>query len=62
MLEPFELWLGMHSVGFSFLFFPVMLPSEIPKLPTDLPVRGFPTVFHFYAMLILTPAQFFCSL
>ena len=22
-----------------------MLPSEIPKLPTDLPVRGFPTVW-----------------
>ena len=21
-----------------------MLPSEIPKLPTDLPVRGFPGV------------------
>ena len=28
-----------------FIFFlPVMLPSEIPKLPTDLPVRGFPGV------------------
>ena len=23
----------------------VMLPSEIPRLPTDLPVRGFPTVW-----------------
>ena len=29
-----------------FIFFlPVMLPSEIPKLPTDLPVRGFPGVW-----------------
>ena len=23
----------------------VMLPSEIPKLPTELPVRGFPGVW-----------------
>ena len=22
-----------------------MLPSEIPKLPTDLPVRGFPGIW-----------------
>ena len=30
-----------------FFFFPllVMLPSEIPKLPSDLPVRRFPTVW-----------------
>ena len=29
-----------------FIFFlPVMLPSEIPKLPTDLPVKGFPGVW-----------------
>ena len=28
-----------------FLFFLVMLPSEIPKLPTDMPMRGFPTVW-----------------
>ena len=29
------------------LFFPIpiMLPSEIPKLPTDLRVRGFPGVW-----------------
>ena len=31
-------------MGF-FVFLLVMLPSEIPKLPTDLPVRGFPTVW-----------------
>ena len=28
-------------------FLPVMLSSEIPKLPIDLPVRGFPTVRKF---------------
>ena len=28
-----------------FLFFLVMLPSEIPKLHTDMPMRGFPTVW-----------------
>ena len=33
------------SCGFYFSFFlPVMLPSQIPKLPIDLPVRGFPIV------------------
>ena len=49
-LEPFagkfsflHLWLGTYSVCCFFL--PVMLPSEIPKLPTDPPVRGFPTVW-----------------
>ena len=33
--------------GFYLFIFssPVMLPSEIPKLPTDLPVRGFPGVW-----------------
>ena len=31
---------------FIYLFFlPVMLPSEIPKLPTDTPVREFPGVW-----------------
>ena len=30
---------------FFFFLLPVMLPSEIPKLPTDLPVRGFPGVW-----------------
>ena len=28
-----------------FIFLLVMLPSEIPKLPTDPPVRGFPGVW-----------------
>ena len=32
--------------GFSFFFFLlVMLPSEIPKLPRDPPVRGFPAIW-----------------
>ena len=30
---------------FFFSFFPILLTSEIPKLPTDPPVRGFPTVW-----------------
>ena len=34
---------GAYSVGFPPP--PVMLPSEIPKLPKDPPVRGFPTVW-----------------
>ena len=33
-------------MGFNYLFFlPVMLPSEVPKLTTDLPVRVFPGVW-----------------
>ena len=34
-------------MGFIYLFFflLVMLPSEIPKITTDLPVRGFPGVW-----------------
>ena len=39
-----QLWLGAYSVC-SFLVLPVLLPSEVPKLPTDPPVRGFPTVW-----------------
>ena len=31
--------------GVFFFFLQVMLPSEISKLPTDTPVRGFPTVW-----------------
>ena len=31
-------------MGFAF-FLPVILTSEIPKLPTDLQVRGFPAVW-----------------
>ena len=38
---------GVYSVGvlFCFFFLPVMLPSEIPNLPTNPPVRGFPIVW-----------------
>ena len=43
-------------MGFIYLFFLlVMLPSEIPKLPTDQPVRGFPGVWKlllFYNSLL----------
>ena len=39
-----QLWLGAYSVCF-FLVLPVLLPSEVPKLPTDPPVRRFPTVW-----------------
>ena len=34
--------------GFYLFFLPVMLPSEIQKLPPDLPVRGFPGVWKLY--------------
>ena len=33
--------------GFFFFFLQVMLLSEIPKLPTDPAVRGFPTMWKF---------------
>ena len=46
LLFCWELLLGTSSVGFIYLFFlPVVLPTEIPKLPTDLPMRGFPGVW-----------------
>ena len=45
-------------MGFIYLFFlPIMLPSEIPKLPTDPPVRVFPGVWKrllFYDSLPVT--------
>ena len=44
LLLHWELQLGMLSVGFLF-FLPVMLPSEIPNLPTGPPMRGFPGVW-----------------
>ena len=46
LLLHWELWIAAYSVGFGFFFFPlpVGLSSEIPKLPTDLLVRGFPTI------------------
>ena len=34
-----------------------MLPSEIPKLPTDPPVRGFPTVWKIFLLHDFLPGQ-----
>ena len=48
--SPQELQLGAYSVGFFFFFLPVMLPSEIPKLPTDPQVRGFPGVWKLFLL------------
>ena len=48
LLLCWQLQLGMYSVFlffFFFLFLLVMLPSEVPKLPTDPPLRGLPTVW-----------------
>ena len=38
-------------MGFIYFFLPVMLSSEIPKLPTDPLMRGFPGVWK----LLLLP-------
>ena len=49
-----ELWLRHIFCGLWFLFLfslPVMLPSEISKLPTDLLVRGFPGVWKLLLLL-----------
>ena len=54
LLLQWQLQLGICSVGFFFFFFfflLVMLLSEIPKLPTDPPVRGFPTLETSYSLL-----------
>ena len=56
--------------GVLFFFLPVTLPSEITKLPTDPPVRGFPTVWKLLLLqdsllrtdLFLTPLSLFLSL
>ena len=40
--------------GFYLFFLPVRLPSEIRKLPPDLPVRGFPGVWKL-PLLLMTP-------
>ena len=45
LLLRWELQLGNNMwVLFIYFFLLIMLPSEIPKLPTDPPVRGFPGV------------------
>ena len=43
--------------GVLFFFLPVTLPSEITKLPTDPPVRGFPTVWKLLLLHTLSPRQ-----
>ena len=63
LLLPWELQLGAYSVGFVFCFSPplqVMLPSEIPKLPTDSPVRGFPVVWKLLLLHDSLPRTGFC--
>ena len=61
LLLCWQLQLGMSSVGvfFSFFLFSllVMLPSEIPKLPTDLAVRGFPTGWKLLTFTTPSPGQ-----
>ena len=47
LLFCWELQLGRTLwVLFIYFFLPVLLPSEIPKLPTDLAVRGFRLSFY----------------
>ena len=40
-----------------FFFLPVMLPSEIPKFPTDTPMRGFPTVWKLFLLHDVVPKK-----
>ena len=42
-LPSWQLWRSIYCMCFVLFFLLVMLPSEIPKLPTNTPVRGFPT-------------------
>ena len=45
--------------GFFFLLLlPVMLSSEIPKVPTEPQVRGFPAVWKFSSFMTPSPGQF----
>ena len=49
--------------GFLFFFFsflPVVLPFEIPKLPTDPPVRGFPPVWKLLLLHDSLPGIVLC--
>ena len=55
LLLSWQLWLGAYSVGFYFL--PVMLLSEIPKLPTDLPVREFLLCGKFSSFMTPSPGR-----
>ena len=54
LLLHWKLPLGTQSVGFNYLFFLlVMLPSEVPRLSTDSPVRMFPGVWKLLSFLRL---------
>ena len=54
LLLPWDLPLGRWSVGFDYLFsLLVMLPSEVPRLATDSPVRVFPGVWKLLSFLRL---------
>ena len=58
LLLCWELPLGTSFVGFIYLFFlPVTLPSEIPKLPADLLVRGLPGVWKLLLFYDSLPGQ-----
>ena len=48
------------GVSFIYFFLPVMLPSEIPKLPTDPPVRGFPGVWKLFPFHNSLPGTGLC--
>ena len=56
LLLCWELWSGTKSRFVCFFSFPipVMMPSEIPKLPTDLPVGGFPDVWKLLLQVSLS--------
>ena len=52
------LQLGTYSVGFLFFFFsPVMLPSEIPKLPLTHLWEGFLLCVNFSSFITSSPGQ-----
>ena len=54
LLLCWELPLGTESVSFNYLFFfPVILPSEVPRLAKDSPVRVFPGVWKLLSSLRL---------
>ena len=50
---------GLYLFIYYLFFLPVMLPSEIPKLPTDSLVRGFPDVWK-PPLLQLPPGTGLC--
>ena len=55
LLLHWELHLGTHSVDFLFSL-PVLVPSEIPKLPTDL-LMSFPVFGNFSSFTTPSPGR-----